>query len=179
MNLFDPSEYDRSWSSPRRSAGFGMTVVLTERDRQHVVEVALDQLRELEDRTEGNQYGRADRGVDRQTVHVQGQLAEAALRRWAGITRDTTSMGKFIPDVGLVDVRSTPLDDGHLIVHEDDPSERRYVLMVGSEVRWTVRGWAWGYVAQRPEYWASWMPHPCFAVPQDRLATLTVKMVTG
>jgi len=68
-------------------------------------------------------------------------------------------------------VRATRLENGSLIVREDDPDEHRYVLViVESEKRFNVVGWLFGSDAKQ-DHWKK-APNgrpPAYFVPQGEL----------
>jgi hypothetical protein len=99
-------------------------------------------------------------------IQIEGKLGEHAFSKvsgepWTGRDR----IGG--PDVGRDwQVRTTRHEEGCLIVHPADLSSERFVLLVGADGHYEIRGWVYGWEAKRPEYWhdpgsgraAYWVP---------------------
>ena len=105
-------------------------------------------------------------------LHLQGCLGELAFakgtgRYWSGAGCDYHSDD----DVGHIQVRTSKLPHGHLLVrptegHEDKP----WVLVVGEFPTFHVIGWCFGREAKREEWLRS--PNgrpPAYFVPQKSL----------
>lgn len=115
-----------------------------------------------------SQEGRSDE--HRIWHETLGCMAEAAVAQHLGIAYPG-SVNTFhsVPDVGPFEVRATNRANGCLIVRDNDPPERPYVLVVGDGYRPVVelRGWLYGHEA-RDRRWLR-NPHgrrPCWMVPQ-------------
>jgi len=73
-------------------------------------------------------------------------------------------------DVGSVlEVRSTSLETGRLILHKPDKDDFPFVLAIGEGRRWKLAGWMWGRDGKMDKYWNERMPRPCYTVPQRDL----------
>jgi hypothetical protein len=74
-------------------------------------------------------------------------------------------------DIGRwLEVRARVHTNHDLIVRDDDPPDRAYVLIVGSGPRLWVIGWIKGADAHRPEWRANHGGHePAYFVPQAEL----------
>ena len=105
-------------------------------------------------------------------VHIGGVAAELAVAKHRDrfylpalhVQRDGEA------DVGPFHVRSTPRDDGCLILHRGDPDDAVFVLVVGVAPALDVVGWLKGAEGKRPEFWRSGgVRHPAFFVPQSAL----------
>lgn len=57
-----------------------------------------------------------------------------------------------IPDTGRYEIRATHHQRGGLIIRDNDPSERIYVLATVDKRAITFRGWAYGRDAKKPEH---------------------------
>lgn len=101
---------------------------------------------------------------------IEGAGAELAFAKWAGWYWDAGVRTFKQPDVGLIQVRSTKLSAGRLILRPNDPRHEVYVLVTGEMPTLTLRGWLYGWEAMRPEFVAA--PNgqpPCWMVPQPDL----------
>lgn len=91
--------------------------------------------------------------AERISEEITGAAGEMAVAKWSG-RFFVPSVNTFhrVPDcLGNVEVRSTRHSDGHLIVRDNDATDRRYVLaIVATDV--TLAGWILGKDAQRPEW---------------------------
>lgn len=83
-----------------------------------------------------------------------------------------------VADIGDdIEVRSTDRDGGCLIVRENDPPERWYVLVTGEPPSLTVRGYIKGSKARRDEWVRD--PHDhraAWFVPQSELTPMPLRM---
>lgn len=105
-------------------------------------------------------------------MFIDGALAECALAKCLGKYWEGCGEINGV-DVGDVDVRSTKYENGMLIIHKTDDPNRKYYLLTGSEGKYTVRGWLWGYEAQQEKYYTSKSDRPPeFYVPQSDLHML-------
>lgn len=95
------------------------------------------------------------------------------------------AMGKllsqyFIPEIGTyhhkpdclhdIEIRGTALQDGKLIVRDNDASDRRYILATVTGTNAYFVGWCYGYEAKQGKYLDN--PNECrqsWFVPQDAL----------
>ena len=109
---------------------------------------------------------------------IQGATSELAVSKGLMLPWD----GKFVPmdtwdkwkidgnDVGILEVRSTSLSYGRLILHHTDKDNSPYllaILMEDSLVR--IVGWIYGKDGKQKKYWRDDVPRPCFMVPQKDL----------
>jgi hypothetical protein len=108
-----------------------------------------------------------------------GCMAEAAVAQHIGIAyAGTVNTFHAEPDVGPFEVRATDRRNGCLIVRDNDPPERPYVLVVGNgrDPVVELRGWLFGHEA-RDRRWLR-NPHgrrPCWMVPQHALRQVPVR----
>ena len=123
-----------------------------------------------------SQAGRSDE--HRIWHETLGCMAEAAVAQHLGIAYPgTVNTFHRKPDVGQFEVRATSRSNGCLIVRDNDPPERPYVLAVGDGRRPVieVRGWLFGWEA-RDDRWMR-NPHgrrPCWMVPQQHLRQVPI-----
>jgi len=118
-----------------------------------------------------SQEGRSD--GHRLWHETLGCMAEAAVARHLGIPyAGTVNTFHNEPDVGPFDVRGTDRADGRLILRDNDPANRPYVLAINDGRLPVVRlvGWLYGWEG-RDRRWLR-NPHgrrPCWMVPQNEL----------
>jgi len=100
---------------------------------------------------------------------IEGALGEVALAKSLNVfIADHNDMK--CPDVGSVDCRMTPRENGRLIIHPDDPDDRAFYLVTGAYGDYVVRGWIRGGDAKRVEWWTDPSGgRPAYFVPQDAL----------
>ena len=103
-------------------------------------------------------------------IALEGCLGEMALAKKLGCYWDGKGI-KRAPDVGHVDVRTTPRANGRLILHPDDPDDRFVCLLTGVNGSYTFRGGIFAREGKQQAYWEDpqgknrW----AFFVPQDQL----------
>lgn len=108
-------------------------------------------------------------------IHIEGAAAEMAYCKARGVYWSAGVNTFKAADVGRkVQIRSTKLKDGCLIVRESDHDDHYYVLVVGQIPTFEVVGWMLGRDAKRPE----WKRSPegreeAFFVPQNKLKKFT------
>jgi hypothetical protein len=102
-------------------------------------------------------------------INIEGALAECALAKALNVF--WSSGKKRAPDVGIDDCRCTPCESGHLIIHREDDSKRKYYLLTGRNGKYNIRGWMRGEDAQDEKYWGDKANNnrPAFFVPQSDL----------
>ena len=83
--------------------------------------------------------------------HIEGALAECAMAKYLGIFWSKASWPS--PDVGNVEVRSTPYSFGDLRIKPDDPDHTKFYLLTGLNGTYTIRGWIYAIEGKKPEYW--------------------------
>ncbi len=125
-------------------------------------------MRQLENMKQGNKNAHGLGGGRDWQVNIEGALAEMAMAKHLNVY---WTKGEFrAPDVGVVDVRSTPHENGCLIVHETDEDGRVFWLLTGENGRYCIRGWMYGYEAKNAKYWKDPTGNrPAYFVPQSEL----------
>ena len=102
-------------------------------------------------------------------LFITGAMAECALAKYLGVYWEGCGEINGV-DVGEVDVRSTPYDNGCLILHKSDDNNRKYYLLTGADGKYIIRGWIWGYEGKREEYYLTKNDRPpCYWIPQNVL----------
>ena len=92
---------------------------------------------------------------DRQLmVDIDGAGGEAAFAKYFNLNWPAgVNTYKKLPDI-LPDfeIKTTPHADGHLIVEDGDPPDRRYVLVCGTMPDYVLVGWMGGADVKQPKY---------------------------
>ena len=106
---------------------------------------------------------------------VRGSAAEIAFARAVGVEADLGVNTYHAPDIAGVQVRSTTLPQGRLIVRPVDSDDDTYVLLTGSYREWIVIGCTKGRQAKQQINWYGGQNgrEPCYMVPQQRLQPVT------
>lgn len=117
--------------------------------------------------------GKKDRfghdGRDVWSMEIEGALAEMAVAKWQGVYWSGQE-GQNARDVLGYEVRQTSYDNGHLLLHPDDPDDARYILITGQLGSYVIRGWIDGRDGKQQKFWNSnYTREPAFAVPQSDL----------
>lgn len=101
--------------------------------------------------------------------NIEGAAAEMAVAKaldiyWSDAPRPDHGAG----DVGPYEVRSTR--NRGLLIYQDDPVERVFVLVAGCAPRLEIVGWLVAHEAQQRHYWNDVdLRVPCFEVPREHL----------
>jgi len=104
-------------------------------------------------------------------IEVEGCAAELAYCKYRNVYWEATLDSFKKADVGTnVQVRHTVLDNGRLIVRDDDNNEHFYVLVTGRAPKMKIRGWIKGADAKKETYVnAPNNREPAYFVPQEML----------
>jgi hypothetical protein len=105
-------------------------------------------------------------------LHQQGAAAEAAVakylgRWWSGAINDLKAA-----DVGNLQVRSTPYQEGSLILHKvKDADDDCFILAVGTAPTFRLAGWIRGRDGKSERFWTEKKNNgrPAYFVPQEAL----------
>lgn len=163
----------------------GVEVVLTIADWLRAMRAALERV--YRSTVQGlNHATVSQRTHERRAEHdFIGAVGEIAVAKWLGLDawRPLVDVFHDRADCGLdVEVRATTFEDGCLILRDNDPPERSYVLAtvrLEHPARVVLRGWALGRDVQVDAYKRN--PHefrPAWFMPQSALrpmATLAVE----
>ena len=102
-------------------------------------------------------------------MHLEGALGEMALAKHLDVYVGGTGVLRG-PDVGDCDVRTTAGADNRLILHPDDPDDRVFWLLTGSNGRYEVRGNILGAEGKQQKWWKDPVDgRPAYFVPQGEL----------
>lgn len=128
-------------------------------------------------------FGRADGLVKGSSLDrdVEGALAELAVSRALNLPWD----GKWLPipvwdtwkhegnDVGRLEIRSTALSTGRLILHPSDKDHSPYLLVLShAKPTFKMVGWILGKEGKQDKYWRDNVPRPCYMVRQEDLRNM-------
>lgn len=145
-----------------------LTVDLDEGDMRHAASVAIErQIYNLFRPGLKNTYQAPPEQA--WAFHIQGALGEKAVARYYGLPWPERIGDYHARDVGGLQVRSTSLEDGCLIVHDRDKNDDPFILVTGSGPRFCLRGWLLGYEAKQPFYMRSGVRHGAYFVPIEDL----------
>jgi hypothetical protein len=151
-----------------------LVVQLTDEQQREAIRTAIDRHRSQEARP-GRVDWKARQQDDGLILDVRGALGELAVSLAFGLVWD----GRFKPmsewaqwrveghDVSGLEVKTTKLPEGSLIMHRASNPEQPFVLAIlesASSVR--LVGWAWGHEGQQEDFWRENVPRPCYMVPQ-------------
>lgn len=131
-------------------------------------------MRHLLNLKDGNRHAHGYSGGEGWELHITGALGELAFakltnRYWESVASDFRSL---IGDVGRHQVRTTARENGCLIVHERDPDDAMFFLVIGTAPTFYVAGGIQGSAAKSEEWWRTDTGRPAFFVPQDALTPL-------
>jgi len=125
---------------------------------------------------ETHAYNRYDARGDIDALNVTGCLGELAVARYlrAPWVAATPRFAHQPTDVAHVQVRTTPLGNGRLLVHPADPDDQPFVLARTHRAPVVeLVGWILGADAKRDDWWRALQPgRPCYVVPNGALAPL-------
>lgn len=101
---------------------------------------------------------------------IEGALGEMAFAKLQGVFW-TGALGQLrADDVGTWQVRTRSRSDYQLILHPNDPDDRRFVLVRGSCGKYDVVGWIQARDGKRKEFWSDPAKgRPAFFVPDSAL----------
>lgn len=109
-------------------------------------------------------------------IHIEGACGEMAAAKatgkyWGGTVNTFKSGGDIVSDYWEVRTRSS--HDYDLIIRDDDPDDRLYILVTGQAPTYSVRGWMWGRDAKKTAWRKNYGNYQAaFFVPQSYLKDL-------
>jgi hypothetical protein len=120
------------------------------------------------DDEDGNQWNR----------HIEGCLTEFSVAKLLGLNWSPFEFRGM--DVPGFQVRSTTWQGGHMLLHKEDDAADRFILAVGANGRYDIRGWILAKDGMLPALWRDPVgdrnrregvdkPRPAFWVPQKLL----------
>lgn len=107
---------------------------------------------------------------------IEGAIGEAAVAKARKRPWSTGQLGA--PDVGDdIQVRSTDVRDGHLLLHKEDPDNAPFYLVVNPDrdgmTRWVI-GWVYGWEGKKKGVWNKKdTGRPCYWIEQKDLTPIT------
>lgn len=106
-------------------------------------------------------------------LNIEGALGEMALAKYLGVYWDGKGQMRA-PDVGNVDVRTRSQHYYDLILHPNDPDDRRFYLLTGQNGEYQVHGSILAKDGKKEEFWSdpSRKNRPAFFVPKSALEAL-------
>ena len=120
-----------------------------------------------------NDYSKSSTFIDPQVwwgSDIESACAEMAVAKALKIYWDGSVNTYSAPDVGVFQVRHTPILTGKLIVRPKDSDSETFIFIVGSSPDFEIKGYMTGKEAKQDKYLAD--PHgkaPCWMVPQEEL----------
>ena len=152
---------------------------ITLTDQQLEYATAMGQQRHRYDQAVGasGSYNINESDNDDHRLDIQGCIAEYAVslalgREWVGFATDFQNLKA---DVGSnIQVRSTYLPHGNLILHPKDQDEQVFILVRLHDLPSVeIVGWARGKEVKQPRYWKEPVPNrPCYLYPHQLLKGL-------
>ena len=108
-------------------------------------------------------------------IDVEGALAEVAVAKALGIYFSGSVDTYKSPDLVGIQVRWTPLDQGRLIVRDNDCDNENYILVTGTCPNYKISGWIEGFNAKDSQYISA--PNgrsAAYFVPQESLKPMRI-----
>ena len=108
-------------------------------------------------------------------IDIEGALAEVAVAKALGIYFSGSVDTYKSPDLAGIQVRWTPLDQGRLIVRDQDNDNENYILVTGTCPNYKISGWIEGFNAKDSQYISA--PNgrsAAYFVPQESLKPMRI-----
>lgn len=104
-------------------------------------------------------------------VDIEAACAELAVAKFVGVYWESVvRQPKNLPgDVGRIQVRSTTLPDGCLILHKRDRDDATFVLVVGRIPKYRVAGYIQASACKQERFWSQGDGRAAYFVPQSAL----------
>jgi hypothetical protein len=117
--------------------------------KEMLVAVKAAEVRQYEAELLGCKEWKQNTLLDALEIHTVGALAELKVSQWLGKkVKLTHGTFKDVADVGRdVEVRAVRKEDGKLVIRDNDPTDRRYILTYVSRCSVKLLGWLEGYLA--------------------------------
>lgn len=114
-------------------------------------------------------YGADQDGIDWK-IAIEGGIGEYVVAKALNI--HWTGKGVMRgDDVGEYQVRTTPYENGCLLLHPRDEDEKVFILVTGKAPEYEVKGWIRGADGKKQEFWKDGN-RPCYFVPQSELKAM-------
>ena len=130
-----------------------------------------------------DKHGFERSGMDPWGTVIESRAAEYAVAKTAGTFWIVQALAdpRGARDVTGWHVRSTALPHGSLILHEDDPDDARFVLVVGQIPSLRIAGWIIARDGKTDAYWRGdpGVRRAAWFVPQPALIPWTERDVIG
>jgi hypothetical protein len=128
--------------------------------------------------THVGRYGAASNGMNSYEKNILGAQSEMVVAKMLNVYWSGTIGSITMPDMngrtgGKVQVRSTPRNDGALILHPDDKDEEPFYLVRATPPMFDVVGWIIARDGKLQEFWRTDRPYPAFFVPAELLQAIT------
>jgi hypothetical protein len=146
-----------------------MIIKLTPKDMEDAARVGKERFEESR-----KNRRRDTLGHDSERSHILGAIGECAVAAAIGMPwSQSVNTFKSELDVGRYEVRTRSTSNGELIIRQNDPSDRMFVLVVpaGSDPReWCIAGQMRASHAMQPTWWRTDRGDPpAWFVPQQFL----------
>lgn len=105
---------------------------------------------------------------------IEGAAAEYVVARHYGKVWNAlvSKPARRLGDVGAAEVRASRHPNGCLLLHESDPDDRGFILVVGACPEFKIVGWIKARDGKREEFWRTDTGRPAFFVPQSALTPI-------
>lgn len=109
-------------------------------------------------------------GIDIESCIAEYLVARAFNLAWIPYRQNPKEIEA---DVGTnVQVRSTSLENGSLILHKEDKDTDIFVLVIGQSLDKRIAGWIEGRNGKTESFWQTKTGRPCYFVPQSHLRSI-------
>lgn len=109
-------------------------------------------------------------GVDIESCIAEYLVAKAFNLPWIPYRENPKEIKA---DVGEnIQVRSTHLENGSLILHKEDDNDHIFVLVIGVGINKRIAGWIKGEDGKNKNFWQTKTGRPCYFVPQSHLHSI-------
>lgn len=136
-------------------------IILSKKDLEEACAIAKERMDACASLGLHNKHGAEEKNNFK--YHILGARGEIALKKFLKSDQKlTVNTFKNKPDIENFEARTAREDDYDLILREDDPDHKIYILVVGSSCKYRIAGWIKGserYVHEkktfnhRPKAW--------------------------
>ena len=122
--------------------------------------------------TQKGKYG-VNNAVNGWQYNCDGAMAEMAVAKHFGVFYDGAYGNFKAKDVGELQVRSTSLKRGSLLLHDSDLDDDRFILVLTFEAPVLyLCGWCYGREGKQEQYWRTDTKRPAYFYPQNFLRSM-------